>query len=101
MRFRQLDSAAAPVVFAKFSPNGKYVLVAALDDTLRLWDYEKRPPKVMKKYRGPRPGSLPGVCACSDAAGAKALKSHKDRLSGCCSTMRFCRTELSHGALTL
>ena len=58
MRLRQRDEASAPVVFAKFSPNGKYVLVAALDDTLRLWDYEKD--KMMKIYRGPRPGSLLG-----------------------------------------
>lgn len=58
MRLRQMDAAAAPVVFAKFSPNGKYVLVGALDDTLRLWDYEK--PKMMKIYRGPRPGSQLG-----------------------------------------
>ena len=58
MWLRQRDEASAPVVFAKFSPNGKYVLVAALDDTLRLWDYEKG--KMVKVYRGPRPGSLLG-----------------------------------------
>ncbi|KAK9846338.1 hypothetical protein WJX81_001869 [Elliptochloris bilobata] len=45
-----VDAAAPPVAFAKFSPNGKYVLVATLDDTLKLWDYEKV--KAVKVYRG-------------------------------------------------
>ena len=62
MQLRQMDSAAAPVAFAKFSPNGKYVLVATLDDTLRLWDYEKQ--KMMKIYRGWRPGTEPGSELC-------------------------------------
>ena len=25
--------------FVKFSPNGKYILAATLDNTLKLWDY--------------------------------------------------------------
>ena len=27
--------------FVKFSPNGKYILAATLDNTLKLWDYSK------------------------------------------------------------
>ena len=62
-----MDSAAAPVAFAKFSPNSRYVLAATLDDTLRLWNVEKC--KVMKVYQGPRPpGTLPGSVVSCDAA---------------------------------
>jgi COMPASS component SWD3 len=28
-----------PVSFAKFSPNGRFILVSTLDGRLRLWDY--------------------------------------------------------------
>lgn len=97
MRLRQMDDAAAPVVFAKFSPNGKYVLVAALDDTLRLWDYEK--PKMMKKYRGPRPGSLLGSGHAQVQLAQNALKSCYDKRQDVRSTLRFCGGELPHGAV--
>lgn len=38
------------VSFAKFTPNGKYILTAAWNSTLELWDYSKR--KVRKSYTG-------------------------------------------------
>lgn len=34
----------------KFSPNGKYILAATLDNTLKLWDYSKG--KCLKTYTG-------------------------------------------------
>lgn len=34
----------------KFSPNGKYILAATLDNTLKLWDYSKG--KCLKTYSG-------------------------------------------------
>jgi COMPASS component SWD3 len=39
-----------PVSFVKFSPNGKYILAATLDNTLKLWDYGKG--KCLKTYSG-------------------------------------------------
>ncbi|KAJ0982686.1 hypothetical protein J5N97_010941 [Dioscorea zingiberensis] len=39
-----------PVSFAKFSPNGKFILVATLDDTLKLWNYSSG--KFLKVYTG-------------------------------------------------
>ncbi|KAJ8299926.1 LOW QUALITY PROTEIN: hypothetical protein KUTeg_021445 [Tegillarca granosa] len=39
-----------PVSFVKFSPNGKYILAATLDNTLKLWDYSKG--KCLKTYAG-------------------------------------------------
>uniref|UniRef100_A0A667X212 WD repeat domain 5 n=1 Tax=Myripristis murdjan TaxID=586833 RepID=A0A667X212_9TELE len=39
-----------PVSFVKFSPNGKYILAATLDNTLKLWDYSKG--KCLKTYNG-------------------------------------------------
>lgn len=36
------------VSFAKFSPNGKYILVGAMDDKLRLFSYDK----CLKTYTG-------------------------------------------------
>jgi len=34
----------------KFSPNGKYILAATLDNNLKLWDYSKG--KCLKTYTG-------------------------------------------------
>ena len=36
-----IDDDNPPVSFVKFSPNGKYILAATLDNTLKLWDYSK------------------------------------------------------------
>ena len=36
--------------FVKFSPNGKYILAATLDNTLRLWSYSNG--KCLKTYQG-------------------------------------------------
>ena len=33
-----IDDDNPPVSFVRFSPNGKYILAATLDNTLRLWD---------------------------------------------------------------
>ena len=40
--------------FARFSPNGKYVLASCLDSTIRLWDYAGAPPGpvAVKTYTG-------------------------------------------------
>ena len=97
-----MDREAAPVVFAKFSPNGKYVLVGALDDTLRLWDYEKRPQKIVKVYRGSRPGSLLGVGhahvqptqgPCRAATAGARMWSTMRSLEGVVVTRRSCSIE--------
>uniref|UniRef100_A0A671RCC6 WDR5-like beta-propeller domain-containing protein n=1 Tax=Sinocyclocheilus anshuiensis TaxID=1608454 RepID=A0A671RCC6_9TELE len=36
-----IDDDNPPVSVVKFSPNGKYILAATLDNTLKLWDYSK------------------------------------------------------------
>jgi len=45
-----IDDDNPPVSFVKFSPNGKYILAATLDNTLKLWDYSKG--KCLKTYAG-------------------------------------------------
>lgn len=45
-----IDDDNPPVSFVKFSPNGKYILAATLDNTLKLWDYTKG--KCLKTYVG-------------------------------------------------
>lgn len=45
-----IDDDNPPVSFVKFSPNGKYILAATLDNTLKLWDYSKG--KCLKTYSG-------------------------------------------------
>lgn len=45
-----MDDTQPPVVFARFSPNGKYVLTASLDSTLKLWEYDKC--RLAKRYNG-------------------------------------------------
>lgn len=45
-----IDDDNPPVSFVKFSPNGKYILAATLDNTLKLWDYSKG--KCLKTYQG-------------------------------------------------
>jgi len=39
-----------PIACVKFSPNGKYLLISTLDNTLRLWNYAQSKP--LKSYRG-------------------------------------------------
>ncbi|KAM9095450.1 WD repeat-containing protein 5-like [Sarcophilus harrisii] len=39
-----------PVSFVKFTPNGEYILIATLDNTLKLWDFGKG--KCLKTYTG-------------------------------------------------
>lgn len=46
-----IDESCPPVAFARFSPNGKYILVGALDGHIRLWSYINDV-KVMKTYKG-------------------------------------------------
>ena len=38
------------VSFAKFTPNGKYILVSTWNNTLELWDYTV--PRCVKTYKG-------------------------------------------------
>ncbi|KAH6772772.1 Transducin/WD40 repeat-like superfamily protein [Perilla frutescens var. frutescens] len=45
-----IDEKGPAVSFAKFSPNGKFILVATLDDTLNLWNYSTG--KSLKIYTG-------------------------------------------------
>lgn len=45
-----IDDDNPPVSFVKFSPNGKYILAATLDNTLKLWDYSRG--KCLKTYTG-------------------------------------------------
>ena len=44
------DENNPPVSFVQFSPNGKYILAATLDNTLRLWNYANG--KCLKTYTG-------------------------------------------------
>lgn len=46
------ESANPPVSHVKFSPNGKFVLSASLDSTLRLWNYFQNDQKPVKTYSG-------------------------------------------------
>ena len=46
-----IDDSSPPVAFAKFSPNGKFILVGALDNHIRLWSYLDSG-KCMKTYTG-------------------------------------------------
>ncbi|VDP55238.1 unnamed protein product [Soboliphyme baturini] len=48
--FNFLDDDNPPVSFVKFSPNGKYILAATLDSTIKLWDFNKG--KCLKQYTG-------------------------------------------------
>ena len=45
-----VDDDNPPVSFVKFSPNGKYILIATLDNTLKLWDYSRG--RCLKTYTG-------------------------------------------------
>ena len=52
---QHLPSSCLPLLcvsrsFAKFSPNGKYILAGTLDSTLRLWNFSQG--KCLKSYRG-------------------------------------------------
>ena len=48
-----LDPEGKALSFAAFSPNGKFVLTAALGGKLTLWEYEKS--RVVKTYQGAGP----------------------------------------------
>lgn len=45
-----IDDKVPAVSFTKFSPNGKFILVATLDDNLKLWNYSTG--KFLKIYTG-------------------------------------------------
>nr|XP_017185261.2 COMPASS-like H3K4 histone methylase component WDR5A [Malus domestica] len=45
-----IDDENPSVLFVKFAPNGKYILVGALDDTLRFWNFSTG--KCLKTYTG-------------------------------------------------
>jgi len=45
-----IDDKTPAVSFVEFSPNGKFILAATLDDTLKLWNYSTG--KIMKTYTG-------------------------------------------------
>lgn len=45
-----IDDENPPVSFVKFSPNGKFLLVGTLDNTLRLWSSSTG--EILKTYRG-------------------------------------------------
>ncbi|EXB39383.1 WD repeat-containing protein 5 [Morus notabilis] len=45
-----IDDKVPAVSFAKFSPNGKFILVATLNDTLKLWNYSTG--RFLKVYAG-------------------------------------------------
>ena len=48
-----MDEQNSPVVHVSFTPNGKFLLMATLDSTLRLWDPAHN--KCLKKYKGTVP----------------------------------------------
>lgn len=41
-----IDDENPPVSFVRFTPNGKYLLMGTLNNTLRLWDYVQNKPCV-------------------------------------------------------
>lgn len=45
-----IDQDNPPVSFVRFSPNGRYILAANLDSTVKLWDYRKG--RCRKIYKG-------------------------------------------------
>lgn len=45
-----IDDTVPAVSFAKFSPNGKFILAATLNDTLKLWNFSSG--KFLKIYVG-------------------------------------------------
>lgn len=55
------ESANPPVSHVTFSPNGKFVLSASLDSTLRLWNYFQNDQKAVKTYSGHTNAKY---CAC-------------------------------------
>lgn len=44
------DEENIPISYAKFSPNGKYILMSTLDSSLKLMDYTRN--KCLKTYVG-------------------------------------------------
>ena len=60
-----------PVAYATFAPNGKFVLSACLDSTIKLWNLQNKKP--FKTYKGGLQASLPvtgqrnKVWSCSDS----------------------------------
>jgi COMPASS component SWD3 len=58
----------APVTSVRFSPNGKYVLAATLDSSLRLWNYVEG--RCVKTYQGHKNQKYSiGVCFGTYSAG--------------------------------
>ncbi|EDW74634.1 uncharacterized protein Dwil_GK19416 [Drosophila willistoni] len=45
-----IDDDNTPVGYVKFSPNGKYILASTLNNTLKLWNFQK--PKCLRIYQG-------------------------------------------------
>lgn len=41
MKLRTIDAHSSEVLFAKYSPNGKYIVSSSWDETARIWDSEK------------------------------------------------------------
>lgn len=46
-----LDQSNPPVGYARFSPNGRYLLASYLNSTIRLWDFTNTCAKPVKTYR--------------------------------------------------
>ncbi|EDV36976.1 uncharacterized protein Dana_GF11669 [Drosophila ananassae] len=45
-----IDDDNTPVGHVKFAPNGKYILTSTMNNTLKLWNFQK--PKCLRSYRG-------------------------------------------------
>jgi COMPASS component SWD3 len=61
----------APVTSVKFSPNGRYVLAATLDNSLRLWNYVEG--RCVKTYQGHKNEKFSiGVCFGTYSVSASA-----------------------------
>ena len=60
-----------PVAYATFAPNGKFVLSACLDSTIKLWNLQNKKP--FKTYKGglqassPLAGQRDKAWSCSDS----------------------------------
>lgn len=54
-----IDDENPPVSFVRFTPNGKYLLMGTLNNTLRLWDYVQNKPCAAPRRPAPPRAARP------------------------------------------
>lgn len=48
-----MDETNPPLGYARFAPNGRYIMTCSLDSKIKLWDFDAL--KLLKTYDGERP----------------------------------------------